>query len=139
MEFRERKIRSSMEFLLQQAQGQEAVRNARVAAGLLYKGDLVAVGYNRLKSHPFQKRFSKNEDAIFLHAENDCLINAIREYPGILEDLHRCTLLVARSKRGQGGWVSGIAKPCTGCQRAAAHFGIKRVYFTSDDEKIECL
>lgn len=139
MEFRERKISSTVEFLLQQAQKRQPVRNARVAAGLLFKGELVAAGFNSLKSHPFQKRFGKNEDAIFLHAENDCLINALGEHPGILDDLPKCTLLVVRSKKDSSGWGSGLAKPCIGCQRAIAHFGIKRVYFTNNEGSLECL
>lgn len=139
MEFREKNLLECMEFLLREAQGQAPVRNARIAAGLIYKGELVTVGYNKLKSHPFQKRFSKNDDAIFLHAENDCLVNAINEIPDILTYLDKCALLVARSKRGPSGWVAGIAKPCSGCQRAAAHFGISKVYYTNDEGGIECL
>lgn len=139
MEFREKNLEECVEFLLGEAQHQKPVRNARIAAGLLYKGELVTVGYNKLKSHPFQKRFAKNEDAIFLHAENDCLVNGINEVPDILNYLDKCALLVARCKRGPSGWISGIAKPCSGCQRAAAHFGISKVYYTNDKGGIECL
>ena len=45
------------------------VKASRVAACIVYKGRVVSVGVNSKRTDTFQKRFSKNEHAIYLHAE----------------------------------------------------------------------
>ncbi|NDB61641.1 hypothetical protein EB001_24855, partial [bacterium] len=50
--------------------------NIRFAAAVVYRNKIVSVGYNRRKSHPFQAKFAKNPEAIFLHAEVHAIKNA---------------------------------------------------------------
>ena len=137
MDVLEKRFEEHLELLLRACQDQKPIRSSRIKAGLFYRGRLVATGENRLKSHPFQKRFGKNEDAIFLHAETDCLINSLDSG----YDFADCQLLVVRSKKDTVNkrWTRGLAKPCIGCQRAIAHFNISQVYYTLDNEGIECL
>lgn len=113
----------------------------RVAAGLMYKGTFLSFGRNRKKSHPFQKRFGKNEDCIYLHAEIDCLVNATRNQVP-LDIISKSTLYVARVKKYHPSAVEyewGIAKPCVGCQRAIASFDISDVVYTADRNEFDCL
>ena len=89
------------------------------------------MGYNSYKSHPLQARFADRPDRIFLHAEIDALRRALRYIlPSVLEE---CTLLVTR--RTKDGKLA-MARPCAGCQRALATFGIREVRYTDEYGKV---
>jgi len=108
--------------------------NIRFAAAVVYRNKIVSVGYNRKKSHPFQAKYAKNSEAIFLHAEVHAIKNALREIP--VEDLSKCELYITRVKRPRShseGFIWGLSKPCPGCERAIAEFGIKRTIYTCDE------
>jgi len=109
---------------------------ARHAAAIVYKNQIISYGVNQKKSHPFHSRFSEHDDAIFLHAETDASKNALRQ---ISEDeMEKATLYVCRVKYDSNGpgkkltW--GNSKPCIGCQRAIANFGIKDVIYSNDGD-----
>lgn len=113
----------------------DRVANARLAAGLLYKGDFVSIGTNQSKSHPFQAQFTKHHEAIYLHAETDAIKNGLKVLS--LTELSKCTLFVCRIKQDQS---FGLARPCEGCMRAIANFDIRRVYYTTGErDQIRCL
>lgn len=102
---------------------------AKVAA-MLTLGKQKFFGFNSMKSHPFQVRFAKNNDAIFLHAEIDAIKNAVRQLDDIESLKHAC-LYVARVKKASknGPYIFGDSKPCKGCQRCIAEFGIKKLFY----------
>lgn len=108
------------------------VANARIAAGIYCMGNTF-VGTNQFKSHPFQKKYSKNEHCVYLHAEIDALVRTLRHRS--VEDLDYAHMFVVRAKKDKSGgkWVHGLAKPCEGCQSAIAAFGIKNVVYTTGD------
>lgn len=113
---------------------------ARLASAIVNKNRIVSIGVNKIKTHPFQKRFASNKDAIFLHAETGALCAAIK----ILNtnDLSDCDIYVCRMKHIDQNpeFVYGMAKPCLGCSRAIVEFGIRNVFFTTNEDKvIECL
>ena len=113
------------------------VTRARLCAAIVYKNRIVAYGFNSLKSHPFQSRYSRNSDSIYLHAETDCIYRAVRRLD--VDDLKRATLYVARVKRVSPlttELVSGLAKPCTGCMRAIVQHQIRKVVFTLDSDEL---
>lgn len=111
---------------------------AKIAAGIYKKNRLVSVGVNCNKTHPIQLRFKKNDHAIFLHAEINCIVNHIKHFGE--EDLQGSTMYVARSKmeltaKGNGydeKW--GLAAPCEGCMKALKYYGIKRVIYTTNND-----
>jgi len=109
------------------------VRSYRVAASLVYKRRIVSFGINRYKTSPIQNRFKKNENAIYLHAEVACVKNALRHLD--VEDFKKCDMFVVRVKRlvYEGEFVYAMAKPCEGCSRCIAEFGIRDVYYTVED------
>lgn len=94
------------------------------AAAIYIGNKMISFGVNQLKSHPLQKKFGTNGDAIYLHAEVDAIRNALKRVN--VYDLRNATLYVTKSKQG----VAGMSKPCVGCQRAIMHFGIKNVFWT---------
>jgi hypothetical protein len=92
------------------------------------------MGFNKKKSHPFQRKFSKHEEAIYLHAEIDAIKNALKNVDA--ETISKSTLYIMRVKyedMNAKRFVRGLSKPCEGCSRAIAQFGIKKVYYTTEE------
>lgn len=116
------------------ASTQERVANQRLVACVIHRGDIVSIGTNQKKTHPFQAQYAKNEEAIYLHAEVDAIKNALKVLS--LEELKKSTLVVCRLKADSS---FGLARPCTGCMRAIVNFNLKNVYYTTDHKKLECL
>lgn len=85
-----------------------------------------------MKSHPFQKMYSKHPAAIYIHAEVDAIKNAVNQRiePEIIS---KSTLFVARQKIIDKKWTSGLARPCCGCQRCVSAFDIKQVVYSLDN------
>lgn len=114
------------------AQDSEPVAKQRVAAAVVYRKKIVGLGTNKKKSHPFQKEYSHNEDAIFFHAEVSAIHSATREVSTELfkkSDIYVIRLL----KNGK----LGLAKPCSGCSRCIATFGIRNVYYSDSFGNIQ--
>lgn len=122
-----------MQFIRRQAIDVEKVSNARIAAGIAIKGQLISTGRNSKRTHPFQKQFSKNDHAIFLHAETCAISNSLNHISK--DDLKKATLFIHRVKlpnKDSDAYVDGLAKPCSGCMSAIVAFGIKRVVYSTD-------
>ena len=122
------------------AESLEPISGVRVSAALVYRNEIISIGTNKKKSHPFQKKYATNEEAIFLHAETDAIYNALRKHNTNI--VSRAKLYICRMKWGndkKAFHIQGLAKPCPGCQRAIANFNIKHVCYTLDDTGLEYL
>jgi tRNA(Arg) A34 adenosine deaminase TadA len=126
------------------AESVEPVSQARLAAAIVYKNDVVAIGTNKNKTHPLQSKFAKHEQAIYLHAEIDAIKNALRHLTH--KELAKSTLYISRmrfdaseTKPVSTNLKRGLAMPCSGCMRAIKSFGIKNVCFTTDDQEFAWL
>lgn len=129
-----------MKILAKIAEAQEPVARMRLTAALVYKNEIISVGCNQMKTHPFQMKFAKNKESIYLHAEVNCVRNALRSVS--MDVISRCTMYVYRAKHpGQDSsvFIPGLSKPCEGCQRCIAEFGIKRVAYSLDNEGYDWL
>lgn len=116
----------------------EPVAQARIASCLVYKNDIISIGINKNKTHPMQKRYGKNSKAIYLHSEIDTIINALRDYdPEVLIKSKLYILRVKRPESSSKAFIWGLAKPCSGCQHAIEQFGIKSVYYSTDEGTFE--
>lgn len=108
----------------------------KFAACLVIRNEIISIGANSEKSHPLQKKFAKNRDAIFKHAEVDCIINALRHVDQ--EDLSKATLYIHRVKKltkDHKYWSDGLSEPCCGCKQAIDYFKIKKVVYSTDTDK----
>ena len=112
---------------LQLARAGGRVGGARLGAVLVISNRVVSMGQNIYKSHPLQKRFARRPDAIFQHAEINCLVNFLRSNDQ--SELTKATLYVGRVFGEEMEFV-GEAKPCPGCSKAIHHYGIKKVVHT---------
>ena len=112
----------------------------KFAAAIVFRNRIVSVGMNSMKSHPMAAKYGKNKHAIFLHAEIAAIKNALREVE--VDHLTKCDLYIVRVKKEQpftNKFVWGLAKPCPGCERAIAEFGLKRVIYTCDEGDYEVM
>ncbi len=107
---------------------------AKLAAAVVIKNEIVSIGFNRRKSHPFQAQFQSNDKQIYLHAETDAINRALKYITK--EELKKATLYVARVKYRDNKTKRAIwaeSKPCSGCQKAIHSHGIKAVVHTCSE------
>lgn len=101
------------------------------SAVIVYKNDVISLACNKSKSHPFQKRYSKASEAIFLHAEVAAIHNALKRVS--LKELSKSTMYVCRVRiNKENKSFFSYSKPCDGCMRAIAEFDIKNVMYTDE-------
>lgn len=115
----------------------EAVpHRTRHAAAVVIRNNIISYGINEMKTHPFQAQYSKNEEAIYWHAETRAIHNALKIIDE--KDLRKATLYVARVKIDENmnkkTEIIGASKPCCGCMKAIRDFQIKEVVYTEDPE-----
>jgi deoxycytidylate deaminase len=107
---------------------------AKLAAAIVIKNEIISIGFNRRKSHPFQAQYQTNDKQIYLHAETDAINRALKYISK--EDLKKATLYVARvkyrdNKSKRAIWAE--SKPCIGCQKAISSYGIRSVVHTHSE------
>lgn len=110
------------------AKNSPRVSNARMAAAIVYKSNVIAVGTNQYKTHPFQAEFGTNEECVYWHAENRAIHDARKQ----LSDrrLSKCDLYVLRINQAE---EHCMARPCDGCMKTIERFGLRTVYYTVDN------
>mgnify|MGYP006288937977 CR=1 FL=1 len=96
-----------------------------MVAALTKKGDIIGVGQNKMKSHPFQAKFGRNEESIYLHAETAALLDALNRG----ENPNGATMHVIRRLRNDS---FGLARPCQGCMKALAVYGVDRIIYSNE-------
>ena len=117
------------------AEDLEPCGNARLAAMILFKNKMVSIGVNQYKTHPFAAKYSKNPDAIYLHAEAAAILSAKKKLTD--QQLRKSTLIICRVKNILHGrkyvQMYGTAKPCSGCEQCIKEHGIEKLIYT-----VEC-
>lgn len=104
-------------------------KRTRLAAMVLYKNKPISIGVNQLKTDPFALEFSKNDDAIFIHAEASAIKQARKKLNKT--KFRKSTLLVIRIKM-DGSF--GLAKPCCGCISCIKEHNIGTVVYSTEPE-----
>lgn len=105
------------------------VGKARIVAGIYHRERLMAVGFNQMKSHPLQQRFSDRPSRIFQHAEIAALVQFQRRHPPEL--LANCEMVISRARKTvERHWQFGLVRPCCGCFRALTHFSVRSVTYS---------
>lgn len=112
------------------------IQSAKIAAMLVHRNEIIGIGTNHMKSHPLAARYAKHPEAIYLHAEVDCIKNSIKHHSSVL---HKSTLYICRVKfldAGKSGVTWGLSKPCgdthSGCTSAIINFEIPRVVYSGE-------
>ena len=108
---------------------------AKLAAAVVIKNEIISIGFNRKKTHPFQRQFQTNDKQIYLHAETDAINRALKYVTK--KELCKATLYIARVKYADNKSKKAIwaeSKPCIGCQKAIKSYGISNVVHTCEEE-----
>lgn len=101
----------------------------KIGAVIAKGGDVISVGFNRKKSHPFQKKYNVHrgcgdESKDYIHAEMSAIVKARHQ------DLQGATIYVSRNTvHGD----TAMCKPCGACMKAIVDSGIKKIFYTSED------
>ena len=104
-----------------------------VSSALVFRNKVISFGFNQMKTHPFQLKYSKNNQCVFWHAETSAIYNAHKKMN--FDKFDKSVLYIARMKyenTEKKNFVSGIAAPCDGCMRCIEKYGIKNVIYTLD-------
>jgi deoxycytidylate deaminase len=107
-----------------------------VASALVHRNKIISYGTNQMKTHPYQHRYSKNDQCVYWHAETLAIYNADKKLN--FDKFKKSVLYVVRVKyngAGKNKFVSGLAKPCDGCMRCIKKYEIKSVIYTLDFEE----
>lgn len=89
-----------------------------------------------MKTHPYQRRFARNSECIYWHAETSAIYTADKKLG--FDKFHNSTLYIARIKyesEKKLNFISGLAAPCDGCMRCINEYGIKTVIYTLDNNE----
>lgn len=97
------------------------------AAALVVKNKIISIGVNKEKTHPIQRKYSRDECLNWTHAEIDCLKN-------VDIDIRKSTLYVVRSNTGNDLLESC---PCEGCMGMIEDSNIKRVVHSVSNGIVE--
>ena len=103
---------------------------ALVTAVIVSGGRVLSVGYNSRSNTGLQNRFKTNKFCNSIHAEVDSILNVRRKI-----DLTNSKIYVVRRLRTDTAEKHnvGLAKPCSMCQAILYNYGIKRAYYTIDN------
>ena len=105
--------------------------NYRHGAILVRGGSILNTAYNKSNHINWANKF-RNKDCGHAthHAEVGAILGMARE------KTTGATMYVARI--GKTGELK-MSKPCEMCQQVLAHVGVKKVYYSIDDENIGCI
>lgn len=99
--------------------------SAHHAAVIVSGGSILSVGVNKFKRNGFIDTY-KHHDFCNTHAECDAVLKVRKKI-----DLRNAKIYVARLRRdGQ----TGNSKPCPMCATVLERYGIRRVFYTIDDQ-----
>jgi len=110
---------------------------AKIASVLVHKNQIISIGHNKQKTHPFAARFAKNPDSIYFHAEVNAIHNALRRHSEEELIKMKTTLYICRVKFDHANATNliwGMSKPCCGCDEAIEYFKINKVVYSLNED-----
>lgn len=111
------------------AAGSIPYAGARVVSIIVNRNSILSIGVNNSKTHPFQAKFSKNEHALFWHAETRAISLALKK--GYSDLLKKSSMYVLRlTKAGR----PAFSMPCPGCAKAISVHKIGKVIYSKGDD-----
>ena len=103
----------------------------KIGAIIVENGDIIATSFNGAKTHPMQMKYNAYRDfnnaskftEHIIHAELGALIKIKRI------KLKNASIYVNRTSSKE----FSKCRPCKGCQQALRDYGVKDIYYTTDD------
>ena len=103
-------------FRLAKLASRKSKHKVKVGCVLVMHGKPVAMGFNRIKSHPRSRKCCKT-----LHAEMDAIISSQTDLTGGVAYVYR--------EKFDGSL--GLSRPCLSCYKALSQAGIKKIYYST--------
>ena len=112
---------------------------AQTGCVAVYRNRVIGIGFNCNKTHPAQKYYNMYREPSDsmppkLHAEISCL-NQIKH---LRVSSHKVKIYIYRVRKDR---PHGMARPCPSCMAALKDYGIRDIYYTTNDgycyERIE--
>jgi len=108
----------------------------RLCAVIVKGGNVISIGFNQRKTNAFVEHYT---DRIKGYNRNYCLSTHAEMHAVALArastDLRGCKIFVARIRPSGSptNSLSGLSRPCAICQNVLLSYGIKKAYYTIDD------
>jgi deoxycytidylate deaminase len=96
--------------------------NIKVGSVIVQRGTPIAIGFNKIKSHPRWCNVGKFSQTI--HAEISALMTVAKR------DLSGSTIFVYRAHKNG---TPALARPCANCQAILKEYGIKRMVYSINE------
>lgn len=107
---------------------------ARIGCVLVYKGTILAKGWNTDKTHTFQHKYNvlrfEKSDGHYFPDKNHAEGMALSKIKYLDIDFSKVHMYLYREFK-QGG--TAMARPCSSCMAAIKNLGIKHIHYTSND------
>ena len=126
--------KQDMRFFKAAAQCAEKSDYERVRIGCVavYKGKIIAEGFNTYKTHPNQKKYDKfrlfhgnARRSHNMHAETNCLNK-------IDKDDYNTSKIKVYVYRKRKDIPHGVSRPCPACMQQIKDLGIKHIFYSTD-------
>lgn len=105
-----------------------------LGAVVIYRGGLLATGYNSTKTSPVQKQYNR---ARGYDVEASCAYNTVHAEVACLSkiryldiDFSKASIYIYREHKNG---TKALARPCPACRKMIKDMGIKEVWFTTED------
>jgi deoxycytidylate deaminase len=109
-------------------------KRIHIGCVITYKGIPISFGFNSNKTHPMQKRYNKFR--IPNYDECDCIPKVHAEIAALSKlkknelNPKKVELFIYRMMDKD---KYGMARPCPSCMKAIKDFGIRKIYYTTED------
>jgi deoxycytidylate deaminase len=107
---------------------------AHIGCIAVYKGKIIAKGYNQSKTHPMQMKYNRYREMNYtcknmlakVHAE----VKVLSQIKNMDIDFKKVKLFIYRARVDR---PYSISRPCQACMKAIIDLGIKDIYYTTDN------
>ena len=105
-----------------------------LAAIIIRGGSVISVGFNKVNTNAFVEHYTDlargrgRDFCLSTHAEQDAILKARGKV-----NLRGCKIFVARRKKIDGS--PGMARPSPICENALQSYGIRKAYYTINEEQ----
>jgi deoxycytidylate deaminase len=105
-----------------------------MGAAAVYRGSLLAIGWNSEKTHPLQARYNRLRefDGYHFQSKLHAEMMVVTKIAHLDIDFSQVDIYIWR-----GDDVPQLSRPCAACEAALRELGIKRVFYTGNNSYIK--
>lgn len=132
-QFNTKKINRYLE-MAKEVSEQSNFKQHHLGAVAIYKGSLLATGYNSNKTSPTAKRYNRERD---FDPNANGIVNSIHAEMAALNKIKYLDIDFSKVKlyiyREHKNGVKAMARPCPACQKMIKDMGIKEIWYTTEN------